>query len=290
MRNFYVNLGLVQTCFKAYGDSRIGSVSKKILVVEDEIDIRAALVAWLEDEDFDVAEASDGIAGREEFDRFHPDIALLDMNMPGMNGIELCRSLRKVTQIPLIMFTAAADLDDVQKAISEGATDFVLKDTGLDELVRRITEHLHVERHSISKSELRAPIPAQIIHPIEPQSEGIGGTLTIGADGTAKTEQASPSDLWTWGGDYFGFRDGVNLWTYDGRHVGRFRRDEVFRKDGSYMGDLMHGRLVIEWHKTGRRASSFSPSDNRGGHRHFSEREPFDMLDGFKDFPTPDEC
>ena len=62
-------------------------MSKKILIVEDDSDIRAALVAWLEDEDFEVAEATDGVDGIAEFKRFQPDLALLAMNMPGLNGI-----------------------------------------------------------------------------------------------------------------------------------------------------------------------------------------------------------
>ena len=265
-------------------------MSKKILIVEDEADIRAVLTAWLEDEDFEVAEASDGIAGREEFDRFQPDLALLDMNMPGMDGVELCKSLRKVTDIPLIMFTAAADLEAVHAAIAEGATDFILKDSGFDELVNRITEHLNVERHSISDAELGESIPSQLVSPTESQTSGIEGTLRIDESGAQLAENPSADDLWTWGGDYFGFRDDENLWTYNGRHVGRFRRDEVFRADGSYMGDAKHGRLVIDWRKTARRASSFTPSASRGGHRRFSDREPFDMMDGFKDFPNPDQC
>lgn len=248
------------------------------------------LVAWLEDEDFEVVEASDGIAGRQEFDRFQPDLALIDMNMPGMNGIELCKSLRQVTDIPLVMFTAAADLDGVHRAIAEGATDFVLKDTGYDELVNRITEHLEVKRQGISGAELGEPIPSQVTRSGDPQTGGIEGTLRIDESGSRITEKPSADDLWTWGGDYFGFRDGENLWTHDGRHVGRFRRDEVFRSDGSYMGDAKHDRLVIDWSKTGRRASSFTPSGNRSGHRRFSDREPFDMMRGFKDFPGPDYC
>ena len=119
---------------------------KKILVVEDDSSIREALVEWLEDEDFEVAEASDGVDGLAEFKRFQPDLALLDMNIPGLSGIELCAALRQITQVPLIMFTAAGDLEGVQEAIARGATDFVHKDTGFDELVNRISAHLNVER------------------------------------------------------------------------------------------------------------------------------------------------
>jgi DNA-binding response OmpR family regulator len=265
-------------------------VSKKILIVEDEPDIRAALVAWLEDEDFEVAEATYGVDGLSVFKEFLPDLALLDMNMPGLSGIELCTVLRQFTEVPLIMFTAAGDLDGVQEAIAQGATDFVLKDTGFDELVKRITEHLSVERNGISEDELGEAYPAQVMKTPEVQSGGTGQTLEVNSDdGAAASANATSNDLWTWSGDYFGFRDGQNLWTREGRHVGRFRRDEVFRPDGLYLGDLVKGCLIVDWHKTPRRASSFTPSDDRGGIRQFADRDPFDMLIGFKDFPGPDE-
>ncbi|MCZ6538549.1 MAG: response regulator [Chloroflexi bacterium] len=266
-------------------------MSKKILIVEDESDIRAALVAWLEDEDFEVAEAADGIDGLAEFKRFQPDLALIDMNMPGLNGTELCTVLRQFTEVPLIMFTAAGDLDAVQEAIAQGATDFVLKDTGFDELVNRISGLLSVERQSISKAELEDAHPAQLLKTPESQTVGTERTLEINpADGSRAPENPSTADLWTWGGEYFGFRDGENLWTNEGRHVGRVRRnDEVFRPNGAYMGDLIQGRLIVDWRKTARRASSFTPSDDRGGHTGFANREPLDMLIGFKDFPGPDE-
>ena len=219
---------------------------KKILIVEDDFEIRVALVAWLEDEDFEVAEATDGVDGLEKFKRFQPDLALLDMNMPGLNGIELCTVLRQITDVPLIMFTAAGDLDAVEEAIARGATDFVLKDTGFDELVDRISEHLSVERQHVSKAELEDAYPSQLLKTPETQSVGIGRTIEIDpADGSRTPENLSTSDLWTWGGDYFGFRDGQNLWTHEGRHVGRFRRDEVFRPDGLYMGDLVKLLRII---------------------------------------------
>lgn len=266
-------------------------VSKKILIVEDESDIRAALVAWLEDEEFEVAEASNGIDGLAEFERFHPDLALLDMNMPGMSGVELCRSIRQVSRIPLVMFTAVADVDEVQAAIDVGATDFVLKHSGFDELVDRISEHLDVERHRISKAELDEAFPELAVMVPDASPGGAGRTIEADSAGDPhSSENPTTDDLWNWEGEYFGFREDGNLWTHDGRHVGRFRRDEeIFRPDGVYMGELFEGRLVVDWHKTARRASSFTPSVNRGGHTRFADREPFDMMLGYKDFPGPDQ-
>jgi CheY-like chemotaxis protein len=265
-------------------------VPLKILIVEDESDIRAALVAWLEDEEFEVAEASDGIEGLAEFERFHPDLALLDMNLPGLSGIELCHRIRQVSKIPLIMFTAAADVEEVRKAIAVGATDFVLKHTGFDELLNRISVHLHVARHHISGDELEEGYSAQVLRTPELHPDEVPPHYVVDGTGDSHvTEHPTKDDLWTWSGDYFGFREGENLWTFDGRHVGRFRRHEIYRANGAYMGDLVEGRLVSDWHKAGRRASSFTVSDNRHDHRFFADRAPFDMLVGCRDFPSGDE-
>jgi CheY-like chemotaxis protein len=265
-------------------------VSKKILIVEDEADIRAALTAWFEDEGFETAEADNGIGGLMEFERVRPDIALLDMNMPGMSGIELCQRIREFSETPLVMFTAEADVDEVQTAIAKGATDWVLKQGGFDALIDRITAHLSVERESMSTTELDEPVSAQVLSPLEPTSSGSSQRVGIDALGEIEIDVPSPDDLWTWSGEYFGFRDGAELWTYEGVHAGRFRRDtEIFRPDGLYMGDVIDGRLIVDWHKTARRASSFAPSDDRSGRQKYSDREPFDMQIGYKDFPSVTE-
>jgi CheY-like chemotaxis protein len=261
-------------------------LTKKILIVEDEADIRAALAAWFEEEGFETAEADNGLGGLAEFERTRPDIALLDMNMPGMTGIELCHEIRRFSRTPLVMFTADADVDDVQSAIAEGATDWVLKQGGFDALIDRINEHLHLERKSISEAELSEPISAQVLSPLETQSDRTLRNVTVDSGGQLGVDKPSADDLWTWGGEYFGFRDGAELWTYEGVHVGRFRRDnEIFRPNGMYMGDLLNGRLIVDWHKTARRASSFTPFERRSGRDKFADREPFDMQIGFKDFP-----
>jgi CheY-like chemotaxis protein len=264
-------------------------VSKKILIVDDEADIRAALVAWFEEEGFEISEADNGFGGLLEFDRFHPDLALLDMDMPGMNGVELCSRIRELSRIPLVMFTAAADVEEVQAAIDEGATDWILKHNGFDALIERITEHLDVERRSINSAEFDEAVPAQFLNPPEQGVKSTGRGVHIDGAGELDADSPTADDLWTWSGEYFGFREGSELWTHDGRHVGRFRRGvEIFRPDGLYMGVVMEGRLVVDWHRTALRASSFTPSENRIGHRRFSDRSPFDMQIGFKDFPSPE--
>ena len=264
-------------------------VSKKILIVDDEVDIRAALAAWFEDEGFETTEADNGIGGLLEFERFHPDLALLDMNMPGMNGVELCSRIRELSRIQLVMFTAAEDIEQVQAAIEKGATDWILKHKGFEALIERISEHLNVERRSISEVEFDEGVSAQILSPPERDMGSAGHGVKIDEVGGIDTGSPTVDDLWTWSGEYFGFREGAELWTYDGRHVGRFRRDaEIFRPEGLYMGVVMEGRLVVDWHRTALRASSFTPSENRIGRRRFADRTPFDVQIGIKYFTSPD--
>jgi len=167
----------------------------------------------------------------------------------------------------------------------------VLKNSGIDELIDRISDHLAVERKHLSVTELEEAIPANVLA----TSLGVGApavigqAVGIGANGDLNIDSPSADDLWTWSGEYFGFRDGAELLTFEGRHVGRFRRNsDIYRPDGLYLGEVMDGRLIVDWHKTARRASSFIPSAGRSGHNKFADREPFDMQIGFKDFPGVD--
>src|ERR1700730_906464 len=71
-------------------------------------------------------------------------------------------------------------------------------------------------------------------------------------------------DLWTWGGAYFGYREGDDLWTHTGQHVGHFHGDEVYGLDGRYLGEIMSdNRLITNDAKSSQRESSFTPYANR---------------------------
>ena len=154
-------------------------VSKKILIVEDEADIRAALVAWFEEEGFETTESDNGIGGLLEYERSQPAIALLYMDMPGMNGVELCSRIRALSPIPLVMFTVAADVGKVEAAIEEGATDWILKHNGFDALIDRITEHLNVERRSICEADFDQGVAAQILTTPERDMSSAGHRIDI---------------------------------------------------------------------------------------------------------------
>ena len=118
------------------------TAGSKILIAEDAVDLREALTEVLLDLDYNVKVARDGYEAVTMFEEFNPDLAILDMRMPMMNGADVCTVIRKTSTIPIIMFPSADDVADVNGAILKGATDFVLKTTGMDELANRVEAHL----------------------------------------------------------------------------------------------------------------------------------------------------
>jgi two-component system alkaline phosphatase synthesis response regulator PhoP len=117
----------------------------KILVVEDELEVRMMLKDLLGREGFEVILASDGEEGVELADTENPQVILLDISMPGMDGVECCRKLKadnKTSSIPVIMLTA--HWDRKTEAIEAGADDFVHKPFDPDELSFRVKSVLRV--------------------------------------------------------------------------------------------------------------------------------------------------
>lgn len=116
--------------------------AQRILIAEDAVDLREALSEIFLDHDYLVKAACDGYEAIEMFPEFDPDLVILDMRMPMMNGTDTCSVLRRKSNVPIIMFTSNDDVEDVQGAIAKGATDFVLKTTGVAELTERVASHL----------------------------------------------------------------------------------------------------------------------------------------------------
>ncbi|WP_412023500.1 hypothetical protein [Burkholderia cepacia] len=95
--------------------------------------------------------------------------------------------------------------------------------------------------------------------------------------------------LWTWGGTCFGYRDGDNLWTYDGRHVARFVGKEVYARNGAYLGEVMSdNRLISCRAKSSWRKSSFIPFQNRTAYTRYTNYTGYAMYTGYEDFPAPE--
>ena len=111
---------------------------KTILVVDDEPTLVATLKYNLERESFRVLEAADGEAALEAARTGRPDLIVLDLMLPGLSGLEVCRILRKETRVPIIMLTAKdAEVDKVV-GLETGADDYVTKPFGMPELMARV--------------------------------------------------------------------------------------------------------------------------------------------------------
>ena len=109
-----------------------------IFVVEDEASFVEALSIGLRREGFDVVVAVDGAEALDRFDDVRPDLVLLDVMLPKVTGLEVCRQLRKRTQVPIIMVTAKSAEIDTVVGLEVGADDYVTKPYRIRELVARI--------------------------------------------------------------------------------------------------------------------------------------------------------
>jgi two-component system response regulator RegX3 len=109
-----------------------------VLVVEDEASFVEALTIGLRREGFEVVVAVDGAEALEVFDATQPDLVLLDVMLPKISGIDVCRQLRKKTQVPIIMVTAKGAEIDTVVGLEVGADDYVTKPYRLRELVARM--------------------------------------------------------------------------------------------------------------------------------------------------------
>lgn len=99
----------------------------KILLVDDDLDLLAVTGFALQQAGFLVVKASDGLAALDAFQREKPDLAVLDINMPKLNGFEVAQKLRERSRIPLIMLTVRNEEEDVVKALGLGADDYLSK-------------------------------------------------------------------------------------------------------------------------------------------------------------------
>ena len=110
----------------------------KILVVDDEPQIRRMMRATLTSTGHQVDEARTGEEALEKFRAFLPDLVLLDLNMPGMGGLEACRELRNGSDVPIIILTVRNAEKEKVEALDAGADDYVCKPFGMQELMARI--------------------------------------------------------------------------------------------------------------------------------------------------------
>lgn len=113
-----------------------------ILVVDDDPQIRRMMRITLIAEGFEVTDAKNGAEGLERLRGAKYDLVLLDVNMSGMSGIEVCREIRYASEVGVIMLTVRSSEGDKTKAFDAGADDYVTKPFGIQELLARVRAHL----------------------------------------------------------------------------------------------------------------------------------------------------
>jgi DNA-binding response OmpR family regulator len=132
------------------------AVGTRILAVEDDERIRAAVKLALEDEGWTVVEAATGEDALTQFQQEPADVVLIDIMLPGIDGFEVCRSIRRGSDVPIVMVTARADTHDVVAGLEAGADDYLTKPFAPKELSARIRALLRRARTSeVSSPHLR---------------------------------------------------------------------------------------------------------------------------------------
>ena len=112
--------------------------NEKILVVDDDTNICELLRLYLTKEGYQVTTANDGEEGLEKFNQLKPDMVLLDVMMPRMDGLEVCRRIRKLGNTPVMMLTAKGETFDKVLGLELGADDYMVKPFDTKEVVARI--------------------------------------------------------------------------------------------------------------------------------------------------------
>src|SRR5258708_33384138 len=127
----------------------------RVLVVDDDAALAEMLGIVLRGEGFEPTFAADGDKAMDVFRDTHPDLVLLDLMLPGMDGIDVCRQIRAESGVPIVMLTAKSDTVDVVLGLESGADDYIVKPFQSKVLIPRVTPRLRRTEHP-------APQPLQI--------------------------------------------------------------------------------------------------------------------------------
>ena len=111
---------------------------QRILIVDDEPQITRVLRRSLTTHGYDVRVASDGLAALQTFGDWPPDLVVTDLSMPNTDGLQLCRNLRAISQVPIIVLSVRGEESTKVQALDAGADDYITKPFGIDELLARI--------------------------------------------------------------------------------------------------------------------------------------------------------
>ena len=111
---------------------------RKVLIVEDDKNIADLLRIYLEKEQMECEIAGDGVTGVEKFRQMQPDLVLLDIMLPGMDGWAVCRKIRETSKTPVTMLTAKGELEDKVSGLEMGADDYITKPFEMKEVLARV--------------------------------------------------------------------------------------------------------------------------------------------------------
>lgn len=111
---------------------------KRILLVDDEIKILEVVKSYLQKEEFEVHEAVTGTEALEKFNELNPSLIILDLMLPDLSGEEVCKNIRSVSRVPIIMLTAKVEEDSILNGFDIGADDYVTKPFSPKQLVARV--------------------------------------------------------------------------------------------------------------------------------------------------------
>jgi DNA-binding response OmpR family regulator len=199
-----------------------------ICVIEDEAVIAGAIAARLQAEGFEVHIAADGESGVDLCDRIRPDLVVLDLMLPGLDGLEVCRRVQRDRPVPVLMLTARAEEADVLVGLGVGADDYMTKPFSPRELVARIKALLRrIERRPAPAGELvqvgaveldprarRVTVDGELAH-LTPTEFDLLSVLAARPGAVLSREQLL-AEVWGW-------RDGSGPRTVDS-HIRGLRR------------------------------------------------------------------
>lgn len=151
--------------------------NQRVLVVDDDEKIRFTMQRILTAEGLDVSTASDGAEGLIVFEQVRPDLVLLDVSMPRLNGFEVCERLKgdaETRLVPVVIVTSGADLDNRVRGIDAGADDFLSKPFERVELIARVRSLLRLKRYTdeLERAEAVLLALARAIEGKDPYTEG----------------------------------------------------------------------------------------------------------------------
>ena len=152
-----------------------------ILLVDDEETLRVSLSFTLSKEGFEVTTAADGVTALRLLREKIPDLVILDLMLPGLDGMQVCRWIRSVSDVPIIMLTARGEVEDKVAGLGIGADDYVAKPFSPRELVARVQAHLRRRLAAAPPPATAAPKGREV----GPQDEAMGarGGLAVVSSG-----------------------------------------------------------------------------------------------------------